>query len=129
MAVNDVLFIFTCIGKCIKRSALQLFEHYYQGLMCSLHLNDTNFMEDLSKHNLLPEKIENELKELSKHKERASYFLDHVIKPGLVECDDTNFINLLTVMKNSQCDSVTDLAELIESEYYIIVAQGIYVSM
>ena len=106
-----------------KRSALQVFEHYYQGLMYSLPFNDTDFMEDLSKHDLLPQNIKVKLDELSKIKEKASYFLDFLIKPGLLVGDNTYFITLLAVMKNSQYNSVNDLAKLIESESKCLICQ------
>ena len=99
-----------------KTSALQLFEQYYENLVYCLPLNDTDFIEDLSKHDLLPENIKIQLEKQSKHKERASYFLDNVIKPGLIDGDNTCFVSLLTVMKNSQYDSLKDIAVLMESQ-------------
>ena len=99
-----------------KTSPLQLFEQHYQNLVCSLPLKDTDFIEDLSKHDLLPENIKIQLEKQSKHKERASYFLDNVIKPGLIVGDNTCFVSLLTVMKNSHYDSVKDIAVLVESQ-------------
>jgi len=102
-----------------KRSALELFEHYYQGLIFSLPMKDVNFMEDLCKNNLLDEDIKLNLETLSERKERTSYFLDNIIKPELVVGNNTCFTNLLTVMKNSNYDNVKDLATQIETEYDI----------
>ena len=100
-----------------KRLAIQLFEIYYEDLVCSLDLNDTNFTIDLSKYNLLSENIIIGLKEKSTTKEKVSYFLNNVIKTGLEGGDDTCFVKLLTVMKNSEYPSVKKLAEDIESKY------------
>ena len=102
-----------------KRSALQMFEHYYQGLMNLLPLNDDGFVEDLSKHDLLPQNIKLKLNNLSERKEKASYFLDVVVKPGLLVSDNKSFTTLLTVMSNSQYDSLKELANLLESQYDI----------
>ena len=114
--VNYIIYRYSVMA---KKSVLQMFEHYYQGLMHSLPLKDNDFMEDLSNHDLLPQNIKLKLDEMSKHKEKASYFLDSVIKSGLLVGDNASFITLLTVMSNSQYDSVKDLAKLIESEYDI----------
>ena len=100
-----------------KRSLFQLFEHHCQGLIHSLPLNNTDFIEDLSKCDLLPEDIKQKLEELPERKDRTSYFLDYVIKARLEDGDKTCFFNLLTVMNNSKYDNVKDLAKQIESEY------------
>ena len=99
-----------------KRSALELFEHYYQALIVSLPMKD-NFMEELFKHGLLPKDVIHKLEKLSERKNRASYFLDNVIKAGLIVGNKTCFVNLLTLMNNSKYDNVRDLAKQIESEY------------
>ena len=100
-----------------KRSALELFEQYYQGLIFSLPMKDINFMEDLFKYDLFPEDVKYRLEELPEHKDRTSYFLDNIIKAELAVGDKTCFVNLLTVMNNSKYDHVKELAKQIESEY------------
>ena len=100
-----------------KRSALELFDNYYQALIFLLPMKDNNFTEELFKHNLLPEDIKHKLGELCERKDRTSYFLDNVIKTGLAVGDKTCFMSLLTVMNNSKYDNVKDLAKQIESEY------------
>ena len=100
-----------------KRSALELVEHYYQGLIFSLPMKDDKFMEELSRHDLLPENAKRKLEELPIRKDRTSYFLDNVIKARLAVGDKTCFVNLLTVMNNSKYDHVKDLPKQIQSEY------------
>ena len=100
-----------------KRSALDLFEYYYQALIFSLPMKDDSFMEDLTHHDLLIGGFKVKLEALSINRERSSYFLDNVIKAGLAVGDKTCFVNLLTVMNNSKYDHVKDLAKQIESEY------------
>ena len=100
-----------------KRSALELFEHYYQALIFSLPMKDDKFMEELFKHGLFLEDVKHKLEKLSERKSRASYFLDNVIKAGLAVDNKMCFVNLLTLMNNSKYDNVKDLAKQIESEY------------
>ena len=100
-----------------KKSALELFEHYYQGLIFSLPMKDNNFMKDLFKNDLLPEDIKHKLEEHPERKDRTSYFLDNVIKARLAVGDKTCFVSLLAVMNNSKYDNVKDLAEQVESEH------------
>ena len=100
-----------------KRSALELFDHYYQGLIFSLPMKDKNFMKELFKHDLLPEGIKHKLEELPERKDRTSCFLDNIIKAGLVIGDKKYFDHLLNVMNNSKYDNVKDLAKQIKSEY------------
>ena len=102
-----------------KRSALELVERYYQGLIFSLPMKDDKFMEELFRHDVLPEDAKHKLEELPICKDRISYFLDNVIKARLAVNDKTCFVNLLTVMNNSKYDNVKDLAKQIQSEYDI----------
>jgi len=102
-----------------KRSEAELLEHYYQGLISLLPMKDANFTEDLFKHDLLPRDVKIKLETLISHKERASYFLDNVIKPRIADCDNQCFGKLLTVMKISNYENVKDLAKQIETEYAI----------
>ena len=100
-----------------KKSALELFEHYYQALIYSLPIKDDSFLENLFKHDLLPGNNRQTLEALSTHKQRTSHFLDNIIKPGLLVGNDTYFDKLLTVMSSSDYDNAKDLAEQIKTEY------------
>ena len=100
-----------------KRSSIELFEHYHQTLIFSLPMKNAKFLDELYKHGLVFEDLN--LESLGTCNERASYFLDKIIKPTLEDCDNTNFVKLLTVMKNSSYDHVKDLAEQIEKEFHI----------
>jgi len=102
-----------------KRSAVELFEHYYIALVYLLPVKDENFIEGLFKHNLLPEDVKSSLQSLTVCKERASYFLDSVIKPELAVGNSEKFVVLLTVMKSGDRDDVKELAEEIEKELAI----------
>ena len=104
-----------------KRSATELFEHYYTGLVFSLPVKDATFMDELLKYDLLPENVKFKLESLTVHKQRSSYFLDNVIKPGLAVGNSKHFVSLLTVMKCNKHDNVKDLAEEIEKELVPVV--------
>ena len=101
-----------------KRSALELFDHYYQALIFSLPMKDNHFTEELFRH---VQDIKQKLEDIPERKDRTSYFLDNVIKAGLAVGDKTCFVNLLTVMNKSKYDNVKDLAKQIESEYDVDV--------
>ena len=104
-----------------KKSAAELFEHYYMGLVYSLPMKDADFMYELLKHDLLPEDVKCKLELLTVHSERSSYFLDNVIKPGLEVGNTRSFVSLLTVMKCNKYDNIKDLATKIEKELAVDV--------
>lgn len=104
-----------------KRSATELFEHYYTVLVYSLPIKDVDFIDELLKHDLLPGGVKSKLESLTVHKQRSSYFLDNVIKPGLAVGNSSRFVSLLTVMKCNKHDNVKDLAKEIEKELIVDV--------
>ena len=99
-----------------KKSATELLDKYYHALIFSLPMKDAEFLDNLCQTSLIIEQFRHDLESFSVHKERVSYFLDHVISPGIKDGNNTNFIKLLTVMKNSGHDNVSDLAKLMEAE-------------
>ena len=105
----------------VERSAIELFEHYYTALVYSLPIKDTDFLDELLQHDLLPEDLKIELESLTVHYERSSYFLGNVIKPQLAVGDHVGFVNLLTIMKNCQHDNAKDLAKRIDEEFALYI--------
>ena len=99
-----------------KRSATELFEHYYTALVFSLPIKDVDFMDELLKHGLLPGDLKIKLESLTVLKKKSSYFLDNVIKPGLVVGNNRGFVSLLTVMKSNKHDNAKELAKKMEKE-------------
>ena len=110
-----------------KGSVTELFEHYYASLVSSLPMQDTKFLDDLCNHALISEQFRDELKSLMQRNERASYFLDHNVKPGLTTGDTSNLFTLFAVMKNCSSDDVKDLAEQIKGECIFIDKHKFYV--
>ena len=100
-----------------KRSSIELFERYHQTLIFSLPMKNAKFLGELYENGLVFEDLN--LESLGTCNERASYFLDKIIKPTLEDCDNANFVKLLSVMKKSSYDHVKDLAEQIEKEFHI----------
>ena len=98
-------------------TAAEVFEHYSQGIMYSLPMNNVSFMVELQKHDLLPVHIYDELKLLNKSTEKASYFLDNVIKAELLKDNvHTSLNELLTVMMESGYDNMKELATKVKSK-------------
>ena len=120
-----------------KNSAAELFERYYTALVYSLPIKDTDFLDELLKHDLLPGDLKTKLESLTLHNQRSSYFLDNMINVGLAVGDSRCFTTLLTVMKSSKYDNVKDLAKSIVEDLAvdikiqckIIIANVIYIHM
>ena len=104
-----------------KRSATELFEHYYTVLVFSLPIKDADFMDELLKHDLLPGDVKFKMEPLAELNARSSYYLDNVIKPELAVGNSRCFVSLLTVMKFNKHDNVKELATKIEKELTIDV--------
>ena len=102
-----------------KRSATELFEHYYTTLVYLLPIKDVDFIDELLKHDILPGGVKSKLESLSEINERSSYFLDNVIKPGLAVGNSRCFVSLLTVMKCNKHDNVKELATKIGKDLTI----------
>ena len=81
-------------------------------------MDDTLFITKLSICKLLPENIESQLKALPTQAAKASYFLEHVIKPTLDTASIYSFDNLLSVMECSGCGITEKLACEIKSEFH-----------
>ena len=107
-----------------KKAVTELFEHHYEGLVSSLPLHDDNFLDNLSSYGLISEHFKHKLKSFTKCKEKASYFLDNKIKP---DDDSTNFMKLLTVMKDCDYDNCKELAEQIKGECIVAEKCKFYV--
>ena len=99
-----------------KQSPNELFEHYHTALVFSLPMKDATFMDELLKHDLLPEDVKTKLEALTEHNQRASCFLDSVIKPGLAAGNCGCFVSLLAIMKSYKYDNVKELGIEIEKQ-------------
>lgn len=90
---------------------LKVYENYTENLEKCLPMNDDHFIANLSARQLIPGDTGDKIKQLSTRSDKATYFLNHVIKPALVS-DDTSdyFKKLLSVMQNCAYDYVQQLS-------------------
>ena len=109
-----------------KKLATELFEQYYKALIYSLPMKDATFMDELLENDLLTGDLKIKLESFVVHNQRASYFLDYVIKPGVAVGNSRCFVNLLTIMKSSKHDNVKELAKEIENELAVDIKCEIY---
>ena len=92
------------------------YESYIEKLVKCLPMDDILFIAKLSKHKLLPGNTKDQLKGLLTEADKASYFLDHIIKPALDIDDTSSFNKLLSVMEHCHYEHVEKLACKIKSE-------------
>ena len=91
----------------------KVFQQFYPKLVKTLPMNDVIFMAELYSRDLLPDDLKEHVESLATSAEKASYFLDHVIKPSITISDASRFDDLLNVMKDSEYQGVKELAKLI----------------
>ena len=99
-----------------EKPPLTAYEEYVEKLVLCLPMDDTLFITKLTKRKLLPGDTSNQLKALSTQTTKASYFLDHVIKPALNIDETSSFDDLLSVMEHCGYAHVEKLASKIKSE-------------
>ena len=92
------------------------YEKYAITLIECLPMDDTVFTAMLPKYGLLAGDTSDYLKALPTQGSKASYFLDHVIKPALDIGDTSSFDSLLSVMEQCGYAHVEKLACKIKSE-------------
>lgn len=92
---------------------LIVFQDHYVPLINLLPMNDDVFLGKLYAKNLLPLNLKAVIKALSTPVEKASKFLDDVIKPSIENNIIARFNLLLTVMMDSNDDAIKELAERI----------------
>lgn len=90
-------------------SVLEVFRKNYPQLMRILPMNDEFFLADLYAENLLPGSLKDDLK-LLPISQRATKFLDEVIKPSIEINDCTKFQTLLRLMMKNEDITIKNLA-------------------
>ena len=98
-----------------RTTILELFQYCYHTLESSLPMNDLSFITQLKYYDLLPEYTESSLYALPTNKEKASYFLNNVIKPQLNHNDNVCFDTLLEIMVRNDNDNLKNIAAMIYS--------------
>lgn len=97
-------------------TCVEVYNNYVEKLIKCLPMDDTNFINELSVQNLLPGSTQSQIKTLFTQVDKASYFLNHVIKPALDIDDTSSFDKLLSVMQYCGYDHVQNLSCKIKSE-------------
>ena len=88
----------------------KIFKQFYSKLIKTLTMNDAIFRADLYSCGLLPGDLKEHIESLNTSATKASHFLDHVIKPSIMNGDGRRFDELLSIMEDSDCKSVRKLA-------------------
>ena len=73
----------------------KVFQKFYSKLVKTLPMNDVIFIAELYSRDLLSNDLKEHIESLSTSARKASYFLDHVIKPSVT----SSFDKLLNVME------------------------------
>ena len=76
-------------------------------------MNDTLFIASLYSNNLLPGDMKDVIESISTKAQKATKFLDSIIKPTIESNDGTRFGVLLEVMKDSEDYNIRKLADTI----------------
>ena len=95
---------------------IEVYKKYFDQLVKCLPMDDALFTAALSKHNLLPSNTNNKIEALLTAADKASCFLNIVIKPALDISDTSSFDNLLSIMEHCGFDHVEKLACTIKSD-------------
>lgn len=96
-------------------SIVDVFQENYPKLMRALPMDDEYFIAELYAKKLLPGNLKATIKALPTVAEKASIFLDDVIKPSLENNDCTKFHTLLRLMMENDDVTIKKLAERIRN--------------
>ena len=80
--------------------------------LLTLPMNDSIFIAKLTTNGLLPEDTGRSIEAKSTLADKASYFLNYVIKPSLDIGNVNSFNTLLSVMEQCEYNHVKELASL-----------------
>ena len=96
-------------------STSEVFKQFFAKLAKSLPMDDPIFVAELFSHDLLPGNHYDQVKSLATRAEKATHFLDSVIRPAIIS--DVGSLNeLLNVMEDSEYCNVKELAQQIRSK-------------
>ncbi|XP_065888160.1 NACHT, LRR and PYD domains-containing protein 12-like isoform X2 [Dysidea avara] len=103
-------------GKLGEMSTSEVFQHFFPQLVNILPMNDVTFIAQLFSSKLLPGNVKDQVRSQVTPADKATFFLDHVIKPSLLTSGlGSSFNKLLKVMEDSEYDDVKELSKQIRS--------------
>lgn len=88
----------------------KVYDSYTERLIKCLPMDDALFIAKLSAQELIPGDTDSKIKALPTQAEKASYFLNHVIKPALDIGYTAEFNKLLSVMQDCGYTHVKNLS-------------------
>ena len=91
---------------------MEVFKSFYSQLTAVLPMDN---LSEFDSRGLLPGNHKNKIKLLTTLPEKAEYFLDNVIRPGLEIGYDQQFKHMLKLMENSDDSKLKHLAESIDT--------------
>ena len=94
----------------------ETFKLFYGELVEKLPMNDAVFVANLYSNDFLPGDLKNQLSSLKTSADKATLFLDSVIKPSVTSDGSKTFDKLLNVMEGIRSgDFLKDLAKQIRT--------------
>ena len=87
------------------------FNEYYSEFVKCLPMNNPTFLANLYSQGLLSDDMKNKIEDMDTETAKASYFLDHAIKPRLTLTDENLFEKLITLIEDSECEIPNDVNE------------------
>ena len=93
-------------------STSEVFKQFFATLAKSLPMDDPIFVAELFSHDLLPGDHYDKVKSLATRADKATHFLDSVIRPAIIT-NAGSFDELLNVMEYSEYCNVKELAQQI----------------
>ena len=95
-------------------TSAEVFREFYFKLVEMLPMDDAIFIAKLYSLNLLPGDLKEYIASLTTKADKATHFLDHVIKPSVMIGDGCCFNKLLNMMEDNEYQGVKKLAQLIK---------------
>jgi len=87
-----------------------VFQHFYTDLVKMLPMNDDTFIAQLFSISLLPGDVKDHVESKPTSASKATYFLDHMVKPSVTAGVGGHFNDLIKVMEYSEYNGVKELA-------------------
>ena len=94
--------------------SIKVFQEFYSKLAKTLPMKDAIFTAELYSRDLFPDDLKEQVESLFTSATKASYFLDHVIKPSVTSGNGSCFDELLNVMNDCDYQNVIELSKQIK---------------
>ena len=99
-------------------STREVFIEFYDELMATLPMDDSRFVAKLFTHKLFPGNLKQRIEAKQTVEDKAMYFLDHGIEPGVSVENSESFSKLLELMGKSGNITLKTLANKIKTALF-----------